>query len=351
MLSLYRLMPVVYFLLPIVAVPWAVRAARRGSIRGAPQSLAGIFLAGGLLGLAVTQIWSWLLGTHVATAQAAVAMYWMTAILCLLAGINLVLNRWTRRAVRGCVALSTSNGRRRFFAMISGLLIASKGLLMTAVGASIVAATLLSFRPKVVHEGTPASILGATFETIDFRATDGIRLRGWWIPSTSHGNTSTQTVLLCHGFGSDKANVLPIARDLISSGFNVLAFDFRAHGESGGQLSTFGNIERRDVLGAVSWLKSTRSEQSRRILGLGVNMGAAALLAAASDPGVDGQAIEAIAAVDPYDDRSRNNASDQRQDFSLRKLPFHWRERNAASISTAGLRQLMRRVSGRAPCW
>jgi len=302
MLSLYRMVPWVYFLLPIAAVPWAIRAGRRGSVRGAPQSLAGICLAGGLLGIALAKTWSWLLGARVSTGQTAVTMYWMTATLCMLAGINLVVNRWLRRAVRGCVVRSTSNARRRFFALVSGLLVAGKGALMTFVGVSVLAATLLSFRPKVVHDGTPTTILDAPFEAIDFRATDGTALRGWWIPAPGPETGARETVLLCHGFGADKASVLPVARDLLASGFNVLAFDFRAYGESGGHLSTFGDIERRDVLGAVRWLKNHHPQQSRRILGLGINMGAAALLAAASDPGPEGQSIDAIAAVDPFDD-------------------------------------------------
>jgi fermentation-respiration switch protein FrsA (DUF1100 family) len=302
MMSLYRLTPLVYFLLPIVAVPWAIRAGRRGVVRSAPRSFAGICLAGGLLGIALSRVWTWLLGARVSMGQTAVTMYWMTATLCLLAAINLMLNRWLRRLGRACIARSTSNARRRLFSLIAGLLVAGKGILMTAAGVSVLAATLLSFRPKVVHEGTPTTILGATFETVDFRAIDGTPLRGWWIPSPGLETGARETVLLCHGFGADKASALPIARDLLASGFNVLAFDFRGYGESGGQLSTFGNIERRDVLGAVRWLKDRHPEQSRRILGLGVNMGAAALLGAASDPGTEGQAIDAIAAVDPFDD-------------------------------------------------
>src|SRR5580700_11266026 len=123
MLSLYRLTPLVYFLLPIVAVPWAIRAGRRKVVRGAPRSLAGICLAGGLLGISLSQIWTWLLGARVSTGQTAVTMYWMTATLCLLAAVNLMLNRWMRRLGRACVARSTSNARRRFFALVAGLLV------------------------------------------------------------------------------------------------------------------------------------------------------------------------------------------------------------------------------------
>jgi alpha-beta hydrolase superfamily lysophospholipase len=109
-------------------------------------------------------------------------------------------------------------------------------------------------------------------------------------------------VVLCHGLGANKANQLVMARDLVPGGYNVLAFDFRAHGASGGQLTTFGDLERRDVLGAVRWLRASRGPQARRVYGVGASMGAAALIAAAADPGVDGQALEAVAVYGTYDD-------------------------------------------------
>lgn len=302
MFTPYRLVPLIYLLLPIAAVPWAIRARRRGKVRGAPQSLAGLCVAGGAIGLAVNQSWSWLLRTQIPVGQTAVAMYWMTATLFLLAAINGLLNRALRPLLRGCVARQTSLLRRGFFTMISGLLVTSKGLIMMTVAVCVLSAMLLSFRPKVVHEGTPMTLLNASFETVDFTATDGTHLRGWWITPPGSDSDRRETVLLCHGLGGDKASALPVARDLLASGFNVMAFDFRAHGESAGHLSTFGNVERRDVLGAVRWLKTKHPGESRRILGLGINMGAAALLAAATDPGPDGQAINAIAAIDPFDD-------------------------------------------------
>ena len=75
---------------------------------------------------------------------------------------------------------------------------------------------------------------------------------------------------------------MPHAAALVDRGYNVLLFDFRAHGESGGVRYTLGAAEQRDVLGAVSFLKA-------RGFGLGRtgfwahSMGAAAVLLAAAD--------------------------------------------------------------------
>ena len=66
-----------------------------------------------------------------------------------------------------------------------------------------------------------------------------------------------------------------------------------------------GDLERRDVLGAVRWLRATRPGQAQQIFGLGASLGAAALIAAAADPSEDGQAIEAVAVYGTYDDLHR----------------------------------------------
>src|SRR4029078_1443198 len=98
----------------------------------------------------------------------------------------------------------------------------------------------------------------------------------WWIPGAS-GETG-RTILLCHGHSANKATQLSLVRKLVPIGYNVLAIDFRGHGESAGQLTSFGDLERRDVLGAVRWLRATHPEATHKIFGLGASMGAAALI-------------------------------------------------------------------------
>jgi hypothetical protein len=87
----------------------------------------------------------------------------------------------------------------------------------------------------------------------------------------------------------------------VPHGYNTLIFDFRAHGASGGQLTSFGDLERDDVLAAVGWIRANHANESKKIFGVGASMGAAALIAAAADRSADGQAIDAIAAYGSYD--------------------------------------------------
>jgi fermentation-respiration switch protein FrsA (DUF1100 family) len=100
---------------------------------------------------------------------------------------------------------------------------------------------------------------------------------------------------------ANKANQLIMARSFVPKGYNVLIFDFRAHGDSAGQLTSFGDLERRDVLGAVKWVRASHAEESQKIFGVGASMGAAALIAAAADQSPEGQAIEALAVYAGYD--------------------------------------------------
>ena len=110
------------------------------------------------------------------------------------------------------------------------------------------------------------------------------------------------TVLICHGLASNKSNQFILASGFVPYGYNVLIFDFRAHGESGGQLTSFGDLERRDVLGRRSLDSGASSiQQAHHIYGVGASMGAAALIAAAADPSPEGKAIDAIAAYGRYD--------------------------------------------------
>lgn len=105
-------------------------------------------------------------------------------------------------------------------------------------------------------------------EFINFSATDGVRLAGAFIKGSSPA-----TIILLHGYGHSKTQLLPQALFLNRSGFNILLFDFRASGESGGDYITFGKEEIRDLEGAVNYLH-TRKDINHDQLGiLGFSMG------------------------------------------------------------------------------
>jgi pimeloyl-ACP methyl ester carboxylesterase len=91
---------------------------------------------------------------------------------------------------------------------------------------------------------------GLQGEEISFTAHDRLNLHGVWI----HSPGSEKAVIILHGHGGSYDFDLYRAPALHQAGFNVLLFDFRAHGRSDGRQMTFGYQEQRDMDGAVEFL-------------------------------------------------------------------------------------------------
>jgi uncharacterized protein len=128
---------------------------------------------------------------------------------------------------------------------------------------------------------TPASF-SLPFEEVTFAAPDGVPLKGWWVPAAdAHG-----TVILVHGLNRSRIEMVRKVPFLHRLGWNALLFDLRHHGESGGDVSSFGFYEKQDVHAATAL---ARSRAAGPVVLWGVSLGAAsATLAAAEDPGVAG---------------------------------------------------------------
>lgn len=149
--------------------------------------------------------------------------------------------------------------------------------LVLSVG--LVLSFYMTHRFGLVEVHSPAEY-GLAFEEVTFDATDALTLHGWWIPATG----SDRAVVIMHGHGGSMDWDVHRAPALHAAGFNVLLFDFRAHGRSEGGVITFGYLERRDVLGAVRFLYS---RSMRRIGLLGFSFGGiAAMLTAPVCPDI-----------------------------------------------------------------
>lgn len=131
---------------------------------------------------------------------------------------------------------------------------------------------------RVPVEGSPAD-LGMEYDNVSFKSVpDDLVLRGWFLPS----GDSRAVIIMLHGGDMHRAdpsiNTLGVARGLFDSGFDVMMFDFRGHGESGGERTSAGYNEGKDLRGAVEYVKRRGFE---RIGVLGFSMGAATALLAA----------------------------------------------------------------------
>jgi uncharacterized protein len=130
--------------------------------------------------------------------------------------------------------------------------------------------------------------VGATREDLVATARDGILLRGWKVRA-AHPNGVW--VLLLHGRSRNRLSMMGYANFLLASGYSVVMMDARAHGQSGGAISTYGHVERYDVSATLDELIA--GETVNHTYAFGESMGAAvALQAAAIDPRIEAVVAE-----------------------------------------------------------
>lgn len=168
-------------------------------------------------------------------------------------------------------------------------------ILLILIIACLVMSIPLTKRHNQKEARTPAEV-GLQYRAVCFPSTDGLTLSGWWIPAEG----CPRTVIFLHGFSGSMDPDIKYASAFHQHGFNVLMFDFRAHGRSGGKHSSLGALEVRDVMGAYDFAKQSGS-WSVGLIGFSMG-GRAALLAASKYKGInavisDGGPMRLITAV------------------------------------------------------
>jgi len=113
---------------------------------------------------------------------------------------------------------------------------------------------------------------------------------GWFFP----GLKVAPTIILCHGYQSDRGELLTLVTALQEHQYNVFLFDFAGHGASPGQ-TTLGFRETQELRAAVN-IVARRDDVDRSRFGLwGTNLGGyAAVAAAAADARVRAFAVESV---------------------------------------------------------
>ncbi len=145
--------------------------------------------------------------------------------------------------------------------------------------------------PRVTAERPAATGELSGMEDVSFTTSDGLTLRGWYVPSRNRA-----AVVLVHGFAGNRAQLLFEARTLARAGHGVLLFDLRAHGESGGDRVTWGDGERRDVTAALDFVSARPDVDPERLGLFGFSMGGTtSLLVANADA-----RVKAVAAAGAY---------------------------------------------------
>ncbi len=156
---------------------------------------------------------------------------------------------------------------------------------------------------------TPAEE-GLAFEDVAFEATDGVRLKGWFVPAAGVESAPGPAVVFVHGwlwnrmgniggrvpFRDRDVDFLPPTKALHDAGISVLLFDLPNHGESGSRFPIdLGCTESHDFVGAINYLRSRPDVDPDRLGAVGTSMGANAVLIG----GPDAQPLRAALLVQP----------------------------------------------------
>jgi uncharacterized protein len=114
----------------------------------------------------------------------------------------------------------------------------------------------------------PPSSLGLVYEDIRLETADGVRLAAWVVPHPqARGN-----VIFCHGHGRNRGHLAALLPTVHAMGLNVLALDFRGHGDSEGSTCTLGQYEVEDVVAAEAYM--SRRFPGQPLFLVGVSLGA-----------------------------------------------------------------------------
>jgi len=121
---------------------------------------------------------------------------------------------------------------------------------------------------------------------ITFASGAGVLIHGWLVP----GKPKQGVVLLLHSVRGDRRDMISRAEFLRKRGYAVLMIDFQSHGENRGSRITYGDLESRDVTGALQYLR--HKLPGEKVAVIGVRMGADAFVLSEGRPPVAAVVLE-----------------------------------------------------------
>src|SRR5205823_469395 len=164
-----------------------------------------------------------------------------------------------------------TSARRAAAATVVAGLIALVSLVASQLP-SWAAEALLHPARRHVTGGPPAHCENSTF------AGAGVALKGWYCHADGDARG---TIIYLHGIADNRTSAAGIAARFVPRGFDVVAYDSRGHGESDGDICTYGFYEKQDLRRVIDVVEQ---RQPGGIVLIGTSLGAAvALQEAAGD--------------------------------------------------------------------
>ena len=130
---------------------------------------------------------------------------------------------------------------------------------------------------ELTHEIRAELVKRPNLQAIRIPTTDNLTLAGFLVTQPQ----PTANIVLCHGYRSAK-ELLYAMLDIFPT-WNTLMFDFRAHGDSDGTITSIGFHEHQDVISTVQFMRATALKNGTShlpLIVLGISMGGAATLKA-----------------------------------------------------------------------
>ena len=153
--------------------------------------------------------------------------------------------------------------------------------------------------PRPMGHRSPAS-LATNCRVFAIAGPEGITLEAWYCDR----GKETPLVILFHGYAAEKTSLMAEAGTILDLGASVLLVDFRGSGGSSEAYTTIGVLEAEDVTAVMRFAGQTLPH-TRHIL-FGHSMGAAAILRAIHQHGIQPEAVILEAVYDTLLNTVRN---------------------------------------------
>jgi pimeloyl-ACP methyl ester carboxylesterase len=148
---------------------------------------------------------------------------------------------------------------------------------------------------------------------ITYASGAGVLIHGWLVP----GKPKQGVVILLHPVRGDRRDMISRAEFLRKRGYAVLMIDFQSHGENRGNRITYGDLESRDVTGAIQYLRHKLPDEKVAVIGM--RMGADAFVLSEDRPPVAAVVLEQM-----YPTINRAIASRVRNNIGPLEPLFSW---------------------------
>jgi alpha-beta hydrolase superfamily lysophospholipase len=173
---------------------------------------------------------------------------------------------------------------RKAALLLIALVVAVFATIVIANAPAIAAGALLHPYKWRTDKAPPDECMDAAFEGVG-----GVQLRGW---KCTPRQPARGTLIYLHGVADNRGSGSGVVQRFVNRGLEVVAYDSRAHGDSDGDVCTYGFYEKDDLRRVIDRL------QRDRVVLLGHSLGGAVALQAAADD----QRIIGVVAVESFSD-------------------------------------------------